>query len=491
MKCNKCGCDNDHSNVFCCKCGEKFEPIAVKEENNSNKEKTNISAEKKKSSRLRKTILFGGAIISLLAILVVIMFLRQDYATQVMNYIDKGENVKALDIYNEKIINDVENVQLLKDLLIRRSEEIKEEYINEHVSYEVAIEELDRIFIFGIVGDAEKQENYTYIEDLKYSRDQFNEGNELIKTNPYSSIACFKMVIEEDSNYEEAQTLLNQAKDNYKEESINEAKKLGDGKKYKEAIAAIEKCQMLLKEDIELEEIKNEYVVQVNAQVLEQAEELIQDEKYEEARELLTGNKEYNLDNTISNKLDDISKLKKEAAKLKLNEIKPRLNVVYDEVDGNITIVPSGYSTRYHNLSRYLNIELRIIVNASVPTLAMVTGFVNDDWLFFEKVIFACDNDRESVKVGYFDKETKILGGGDIAEWYIMIHSESGIESGQLKDLEPLINNIINSEKSTIRFAGDGFIDHTITSNEKQAIKDMWEAYVILNEYPQMIDLIK
>lgn len=100
------------------------------------------------------------------------------------------------------------------------------------------------------------------------------------------------------------------------------------------------------------------------------------------------------------------------------------------------------------------------------------------------------DGDRVEWNIDYFDRNSQV--GNGIAEWYLVVHSDLFAEYlDRTKNLKPLINSILDSKDTTIRFQGQGYRDHKLTSNEKQTLRDLWNLYIILDEEPDLFELLK
>lgn len=491
MKCNVCNYENPEASVFCNKCGTRLMEKSMEEK--SGLECSQQQPQKSWRIKLskKKLIVGGTCCVALGAILLGAgIVLNAGYSRQVVKYLEQGESGKAQEIYAAKIKENPKQREKLLELITKQEQAIKEQYAEESMSYEEAEKSLKLLYRLELVPATQKDESFSYLDKLKESKAQFARGNDLLQTDKGEAITCFKKVIEIDSNYEKAQNLIEETKVSYSVQVIEEVKQLASEEKYKQALEKIEKASTILGINEELKTLEDTYKVSINKQLLGEVDELIQDKKYIEAIALIDGNLAYDLDGSMATKRNELESLKEGAVKEELQEIKTRLTVTYDDVAKKYTIVPKGYSTKYNNISATTNIELRLAVDDR-PILMMITGFVNSDWIFMERITFACDDFREEVELEYFDRGSKVIWGGGVAEWYIFAHNDSEIQTSQIRNLEEIITQIIASDKATIRFSGESYVDHLITAKEKQTIQDIWEVYTILNEYPSMIDLLK
>lgn len=94
--------------------------------------------------------------------------------------------------------------------------------------------------------------------------------------------------------------------------------------------------------------------------------------------------------------------------------------------------------------------------------------YVADDWLFIRNFVIKTDDRTFAISMGHFDVE-RDNGSGEIWEW-IDIPAEA-------REME-ILRAIAESEKAVIRHEGSQYYkDRTITSREKQAIRDMLSVY--------------
>ena len=101
--------------------------------------------------------------------------------------------------------------------------------------------------------------------------------------------------------------------------------------------------------------------------------------------------------------------------------------------------------------------------NDSETWLRLVYNYTGDDWVFFDTVIVAADDERFTRSFSYFDI-TRDNGGGDVWEY---IDTDVGAS-----DIE-MLWAIANSTETLVRFQGDDYSrDFTITDADKQAIRD-------------------
>ena len=103
--------------------------------------------------------------------------------------------------------------------------------------------------------------------------------------------------------------------------------------------------------------------------------------------------------------------------------------------------------------------------------LRFVCNYTDDDWVFFKKITFACDDQRFYKSFSYFDI-VRDNGGGDVWEYIDM-----DVNATEIKILEA----IASSTKTIIRFEGDDYYrDFTVSAKDKDAIRFTLDLYYLL-----------
>lgn len=164
----------------------------------------------------------------------------------------------------------------------------------------------------------------------------------------------------------------------------------------------------------------------------------------------------------------EYKKLKKaEAAKLLAN-----LRVEGDEVRNINFYYPMALP--YYSSLGYWAADVRSFVLPYIGMqgdsvwMRMLCHYTADDWIFFEKITFAVDDERYYKYFNYYDV-VRDNEYGDIWE-------TGDIEVGE-SELE-ILRAIADSEKTIVRFEGDEYYDDIIiSSTDKQAIREMLQIY--------------
>lgn len=100
--------------------------------------------------------------------------------------------------------------------------------------------------------------------------------------------------------------------------------------------------------------------------------------------------------------------------------------------------------------------------------LRLVYNYTDDDWVFYKKVIVVADGERFVQSFKYFD----IVHDNEAGDVWEYIDTEVGAYE------EEMLWAIANSEETLVRFEGDDYYhDFTVNSTDKQAIKDIMNAY--------------
>jgi hypothetical protein len=104
--------------------------------------------------------------------------------------------------------------------------------------------------------------------------------------------------------------------------------------------------------------------------------------------------------------------------------------------------------------------------------LRLVCNYTDSDWVFFEKLTFAVDDERYYKLFSYSDV-VRDNGGWRVWEYVDIEVSDDDVE---------MLWAIANSEETIVRFEGDDYsFDYTIPATDKQAIADLLTAYQALS----------
>lgn len=103
--------------------------------------------------------------------------------------------------------------------------------------------------------------------------------------------------------------------------------------------------------------------------------------------------------------------------------------------------------------------------------LRLLCNYTSDDWVFFQKLIFAVDGEQYTKSFSYFDV-VRDNAYGDVWEYVDLEVSDSDVE---------MLWAIANSSETIIRFEGDDYVyDFTVNAGDKEAIRQVLTAYEAL-----------
>ena len=103
--------------------------------------------------------------------------------------------------------------------------------------------------------------------------------------------------------------------------------------------------------------------------------------------------------------------------------------------------------------------------------LRLVCNYTGGDWVFFEKIIYAVDDERYTDTFDYYDV-VRDNGGSDVWEYVDTRAYELDVE---------MLWEIADSTETIVRFEGsDYYYDFTVSETDKQAIREVLTAYEAL-----------
>lgn len=150
-----------------------------------------------------------------------------------------------------------------------------------------------------------------------------------------------------------------------------------------------------------------------------------------------------------------------------------KLKFKEDEVTG-ITWYRDKSSTEYDNENSFQVYFGK--TEATLPSLRLRIQYADDNWLFIKHYIIKTDDNTFTIFANFKDIN-RDNDGRSVWEWLdIPVSSDS-------EDYR-MIKAIIASEKTIIRFEGDQYYeDRTLTNKEKNALKNVLEAYEAYEAY--------
>jgi hypothetical protein len=248
-------------------------------------------------------------------------------------------------------------------------------------------------------------------------------------------------------------------------------------------------------------EISGEITEEIDKIINQNTEEKIDEAKlivengsyqsYKEAVELFEDNYKYLDSNIIDAKIDEYEELKVEIANEMIDEFKSSVDIEYDDVDKSYYIKPKNFA----QLFQYTGLEPNLSIDEeNLQMFSIILSTTHNEWIFFDEIIFALDDERVEIDVDYIFKENQVFSYNKLKEYTLLAHTYNKNELAEASDFDTiddftlLVENIINSEKSKIRYSGEGSIDHVITTAEKERLKEFWDIYNILYENEKLVE---
>lgn len=250
MLCRSCGKEIFEDSSFCNHCGKKI---------------ANNYGNKKKLLILSVTSLI--VIISL----ILFVYLNTDLS-KFKRMISSGDVVEASNLYKNEISKSQTASKKAEVLISDNVNKIVEEYINEEIEYENAIEELARFKKVGIVTNSIDDVN-KQITEYNISRKSFKQGEEFFKKNDFAkALEEYKKVIKEDKNFEKAELKVAESTTKLKENSLLIAEDEAKNNNFSQAIIEISTALEFLPEDDVLIATKEDYINKYVTQSITEAD---------------------------------------------------------------------------------------------------------------------------------------------------------------------------------------------------------------------------
>ena len=251
-----------------------FSEEQYSENSNSIEDKNEVIIDQK--NRIT-AIIISTIIIALLLLFILLFVFKNNPVDQCINQYENGTVQIATQIYNEKIKGALNLEKEFKEKINELFSEIKNNYYNETISYEIATQKLDS---FKEINDIKDDYNQilSEINALKNSRDAYIKAQESQKLEQYiQAVDLYSSVIPSDSNYNYAKEKITELESKYLqglEEKITEYTNSKDFSSAKDILSnsiKIYSDNTNIKEMlIEIESQKNEYEKQKKEERIEQ-----------------------------------------------------------------------------------------------------------------------------------------------------------------------------------------------------------------------------
>ena len=280
--------------------GESVETTDSKSETISQSEDEVIDSLSTSSKKGKRLIL---GIVSGLIVVIVIAFGIYSFLNHPLRLFELAIADQDLDqaelIYNESIKGNLDYEPEIEEEALGQIELIQTKYINEEISYDEALTFL--IFYEGIdVVRTDAIKVKSHLKTIKVSRDYYQSALEALeKDNLGDAITYFLKVDSEDEvNYKEARSQINELKEPYLAKILSEVETLAASNEYHAAVTKLDNALKLFPNENTLSDKKTEIDSLLVA--YEEAEEKKKIETYK-AEQKLTVTKAYSEDSFIYN----------------------------------------------------------------------------------------------------------------------------------------------------------------------------------------------
>lgn len=339
MRCNYCGAEIKDGMKFCPACGKElgketgsadhgagtiFSPKGVKEESlgrepeiviepvktsekGIKKGKKKEKKESKKGKKLRFVLIFILMIILAIGIGGSVFYFKSS-ARNVIKQINKGNTTTAQQIYTNRVKNNFIQKNLFKKLAEEDCESVLDQFRKGKIKFEEADSKIDAYNILGAeeLSDflTEKSETLNKLNDSMVA---YVKAEKLYSAGNYAeAMEAYSMVIEEDDNYDDAQSKLSKCVENYTKEILDETQQVETIEEYEEAIETLTIALKIVDENEDLSkrlnELENGYAALLKSEALSNGTQYIKDGKFKELFELLKKACEKNSgDNELNN----------------------------------------------------------------------------------------------------------------------------------------------------------------------------------------------
>ena len=295
MKCINCGNELPDGSRFCNVCGTdqsvetevkpaqgvesnpdliKGEPDHEVIENSTIKP---VPDKKGKALNQQAKIILGLCSVGLLLFLA-FTFLNNP-VSKFVKAVEAENVVQAKEIFEAKI-NSEDDLAKLVDEIDKKASKIYEAFISGSITYEEAKAKTlnySTAVSTSISNKSQIPETLSAIEDVNNSRVDFLSGKQYLEKNDFvNAINMFLKVVEDDTNYKEAQSSIEEIKPKYRELLLKEIDNLSGSSKFTGALSLVDDGLKIFKDDPELNGLKQSIITA-------QSNYLAQQKKNEEA----------------------------------------------------------------------------------------------------------------------------------------------------------------------------------------------------------------
>ncbi len=174
---------------------------------------------------------------------------------------------------------------------------------------------------------------------------------------------------------------------------------------------------------------------------------------------------------TLTAARSELTSIKKQAVKSKMDTALSNLTKNYDDVTGVTWYYPSVKP--YYDDERTYVLPYIGIKGDNNAWLGFVADYTGDDWVFFQKLYINANGERYLRECEY-SKITRDHNKGIVWEYFSSQADQTDTE---------WMEAVANSNDTTIRFSGKYNYDLKVSDSDKQAYKQVLEAYEAITEY--------
>lgn len=312
MLCQKCGNELEDSAKFCNICGT-MQTSPVKEEEPSQQTPITpitITQVKSKKQPNKKVILLCGVLgVALLAGIITLVAVLRNPVRRAVSLAEGGNGTRAEELYWDSIYGNENRMASLSEKITNNIEEIKQDYLDKTITQESAAQAID---LYACFPDQSIQslveQGVIDLEALSRSAKAYEDGAAYMDSQDYkNAILSLQEVSADAPEHEDAQTLLTDAVESYRQSVLSSAESYAQQEDFSQAIATIDEALLILPEDAKLTEQQKVYQTknaeQIKQDTIQQAEAAISEGDWVSAIELLLDAQETLPEDTQINQL--------------------------------------------------------------------------------------------------------------------------------------------------------------------------------------------
>lgn len=195
--------------------------------------------------------------------------------------VEENDYVKAAQVYQDELqYEDGNKLAAAEDFLMGQADDVEKKYIQKEMEYEDALARLQEMGKLGIAGEEELKDIIDRVNELRTSRASYESGVNNIENGDYrNAISDLRKVIQEDSDYQEAQTQLAAAIRGYKEQTMASLAQFEPDKQYEDAISLLKEGLQAVPEDADFLAKIADYETRIEEDILLEIDSIIREAK--------------------------------------------------------------------------------------------------------------------------------------------------------------------------------------------------------------------